>query len=558
MNVRFNTRINTANENIPADDRAPFRLLRPAFIGGLFFFLVLVFTFSSQRALWECITDDAFISFRYVERLISGQGLTFNAGEAVEGFSNPLWVLWLAADAFVSGDDVVLLARAWGLAFFLATFLALGWFCAVLTSPVRERVFLFVSALLLLTPGVQVYATLGLEVPQLMFLLVLGSAATAHTLENRRREKPYAVLFLFAAVCFGLVGLSRPEGILYVALWGISIAFAWRVRPFWLLALGGGISTAPFAAYEAFRLSYYGAWLPNTAIAKSSSVFGDWPLLSEWAQWMPTTFGLVAVILALGVTVRGAKHPVPALQSLVLAAAGALVAGLVFQYYAGTDWMLFGRFIVPVWPLALVCLCACVEAGILMRQISPWRALSLRAVIIAASFGGWMVVSIPFLSNQGTAAMLMRGGDSVRAAQWLAKNFPEPLTVGTYRLGAVSYYAPQHTFFDFLGLTDKAQALAVRAAAQREKEDAERNGDALWRVSRVTPDNPLFMAKKPDIVLAIRPDHVEEGRTPIEDERDLLMQNGYTLVRSFRQGNSDFMDIWVKKTVLSARLPAFD
>ena len=43
------------------------------------------------------IADDALISLRYSQRLLAGQGLTWNPGERVEGYSNLLWVLCCAA-----------------------------------------------------------------------------------------------------------------------------------------------------------------------------------------------------------------------------------------------------------------------------------------------------------------------------------------------------------------------------------------------------------------------------------------------------------------------------
>src|SRR5512143_1281620 len=47
---------------------------------------------------YRFLTDDAFISFRYARHLAMGQGLVFNpGGERVEGYSNFLWVLILAA-----------------------------------------------------------------------------------------------------------------------------------------------------------------------------------------------------------------------------------------------------------------------------------------------------------------------------------------------------------------------------------------------------------------------------------------------------------------------------
>ena len=46
------------------------------------------------------IQDDAYISFRYVQNFVDGNGLVFNIGEKVEGYTNLLWVLILSMFAF--------------------------------------------------------------------------------------------------------------------------------------------------------------------------------------------------------------------------------------------------------------------------------------------------------------------------------------------------------------------------------------------------------------------------------------------------------------------------
>ena len=40
--------------------------------------------------------DDCFISFRYARHLVAGEGLVWNPGERVEGYTNFLWVLLMA------------------------------------------------------------------------------------------------------------------------------------------------------------------------------------------------------------------------------------------------------------------------------------------------------------------------------------------------------------------------------------------------------------------------------------------------------------------------------
>src|SRR2546421_10679033 len=48
--------------------------------------------------IYRFLTDDAYISFRYARNLSHGAGLVFNpGGPAVEGVSNFLWGLMLAA-----------------------------------------------------------------------------------------------------------------------------------------------------------------------------------------------------------------------------------------------------------------------------------------------------------------------------------------------------------------------------------------------------------------------------------------------------------------------------
>src|ERR1700738_1680717 len=50
--------------------------------------------------------DDAFISFRYAENLARGAGLVYNPGERVEGYTNFLWVLIIAAVYRLGGESL--------------------------------------------------------------------------------------------------------------------------------------------------------------------------------------------------------------------------------------------------------------------------------------------------------------------------------------------------------------------------------------------------------------------------------------------------------------------
>ncbi len=66
----------------------------------------------------DCLSDDAFISYRYARNWADGHGPVFNPGQArpVEGYTNFLWTAFLAA-ALKIGFDPETTSRAAGLLF---------------------------------------------------------------------------------------------------------------------------------------------------------------------------------------------------------------------------------------------------------------------------------------------------------------------------------------------------------------------------------------------------------------------------------------------------------
>src|SRR5512143_302818 len=70
----------------------------------------------------DYLSDDAFITFRYARNLARGEGLVYNPGERVEGYTNFLEVVILAG-LHRLGADLVRAGRALGLASAAATVL---------------------------------------------------------------------------------------------------------------------------------------------------------------------------------------------------------------------------------------------------------------------------------------------------------------------------------------------------------------------------------------------------------------------------------------------------
>ncbi len=215
------------------------------------------------------LADDAFISFRYARNLLEGNGLVFNPGERVEGYSNFLWVLELAALWGAFGLKPEHTAQWLSVAFTVATVGAMAWQVYRLPA-LRHRALVGWMALGLVC-GSATFAMWtsagGLETRQFTFFIVLAVVCL-----SLYRAKPAGLLA--ASLSLAAAAYTRPEGPLIAVCcfgWFIvqSVADSGRLRLDWR-ALARLV--APFAvlvaAHYLFRYAYYGEWLPNTYYAK--------------------------------------------------------------------------------------------------------------------------------------------------------------------------------------------------------------------------------------------------------------------------------------------------
>lgn len=72
-----------------------------------------------SRVYFNYQSDDAYITYRYARNLADGIGPVWNRGEHVEGYSNFLWMVLLAALRKLS-VDTVFAGRSLGFAFSVA------------------------------------------------------------------------------------------------------------------------------------------------------------------------------------------------------------------------------------------------------------------------------------------------------------------------------------------------------------------------------------------------------------------------------------------------------
>ena len=215
------------------------------------------------------LCDEAFISFRYARNLLEGHGLVFNPGEYVEGYSNFLWVLELAALRGAFGLEPDQAAPWLSVACTAGTVAAMLWWVARTPSLHHRKLVAWMALGLVCSSATFAVWTSGGGFETRQFTLFVVLAVVCLSLyRNSRRGLLAASLSLAAAAC------TRPEGPLLAAC-----CFAWfamqrradtgRWRPARRDVL---VLVGPFAFFVAahylFRYGYYGEWLPNAWYAR--------------------------------------------------------------------------------------------------------------------------------------------------------------------------------------------------------------------------------------------------------------------------------------------------
>ena len=284
------------------------------------------------------LTDDAFISFRYVRNLLEGHGLVFNRGERVEGYSNFLWVLELALLWGVFGLRPEHAAPWLSVAFTAGTIALMLWWVARLPA-LRNRILVAWMALGLVCSSATFAVWTsggGLETRQFTFFVVLAVVCLSLYRESRRA-------LLAVSLSLAAAALIRPEGPLFAVC-----CFAWYAvqRRVDTGRWGGGWREAAclvipvvvlVAGHYLFRYAYYGEWLPNTYYAKHVRPWYDMGLRYLWAAALET--GLYLLLpLAVVSLVKGWRerrcltYALPLLCIVSHAAYIARIGGDHFEY----------------------------------------------------------------------------------------------------------------------------------------------------------------------------------------------------------------------------------
>lgn len=480
------------------------------------------------------VADDAFISLRYSERLLAGKGLTWTDGPPVEGYSNLLWTV-LCAGLGALGLDLVLAARILG---FLGMTAVLG---AILWA-VRPRHAFGVAAALVgmlgfaLAGPTGAWLIGGLEQPLVAGLLAWSLALCLPWLQQ---EQIRARQLLAPGLVLALLTVSRADAAMLVAAacLGVVLVHGVRDRRGWRRALM--LAALPLAAFLGqlwFRLSYYDAWVPNTALVKVAFTLErlgtGWEYTYTAALACAPLLVLGASSLAAGVWQRGPGWRQAGflwIVALVWAAYVLFIGGDIFPAY---------RHWIPV--LVPVCMSAALGIRALARL---WPRLQWPGVLVAVITVALFAVS-QVRNPENHRAVTERweyNGEVIGRLLHRAFGSPEhpekePL-LAAQAVGAICYYAKLPSL-DMLGLND-------RHIAEQRPEDF---GTGL--IGHELGDGAYILGRAPDLIVFCGPTGRKEpcSRGGKEMVKDPAFHRDYQLV--YFRGTQPFEvvgRIWVRR-----------
>jgi len=399
------------------------------------------------------LSDDAFISFRYAQNWMHGNGLVFNPGERVEGYTNFLWTALVALPipiGIAPEEASVILCMA-----SLVAALA-----AVALIARRLGGGLPIAAVLL--GANYTFACFGTSGLETMF----ATALVWWSVERALAESP------LSAGVLGVAGaMARPDhAVFYLALIGAMALDPGQRKHLVRFAIP---LLAVYAPYFVCRWRYYGAFLPNTFYAKSAtgSYFeqgflyaytffigsGAWAALPAAAVgWIVLRGNLLGRFLAIGLP--------------------------VYAYYVmkiGGDFM-YGRF----WVVALPGLLLVAQIG--MRRLAVLAVLAFLVavptrILHPSELRWYLADAATFYHLTSFHPVSMQSGEFTYG-KVLGRHLKQSgATLSSGSIGMIGYYGGMR-MVDESGLTETG--LAHEPLLRRGRPGHERKASMEYRLSR--------------------------------------------------------------------------
>ncbi len=384
--------------------------------------------------------------------------MVYNPGEPVEGYTNLLWVLLVAAGIKLELAPLAVAQTLGRVAYVAAVPL-----CALLAHRAArgrwsDLLALAPLAWLLLPSDYASFAGTGLETT-FFSAQVLAFAAIEHkSFPAIPTQQSVRWRWLHGILPTTIV-LTRPDGALFVAasIFVTTIAIA---RSKWRLAGAArtllstsihllrhyGLFFVAMISFAVWKLTYYGTLIPNTYYAKRSSE----PMREaglEYVEFFLSSYPHVFVLGTLCVLAVGLP-PQPRLRPLTAWAGLSIALFTAYVVNAGGDFMHY-RFAFHVYPL----IAALAGLGVLtLARVSSPAAVLVVGLVFAVGPGKPKMEKR--FGMQSHALMTKFAEEGIRSAPAIEQKTPPQTILAAKLAGTVAYYSDRTTI-DQWGLTDR-------------------------------------------------------------------------------------------------------
>ena len=415
--------------------------------------------YAYARLFQRTYIDDTYITLVYVRNLAEHASWGFFPGQTTNTATSPLNAMVLAAFAKVTGSALTTVALTTAIEWTLTLAVLLGISRRVMGT---AHAGLVTFAILITNP--LLLSAIGLE-GDLSILLLL----TALLLFLARRWPALAV-------ALGLLTLTRPEGVLFLAIVLVLLPAGWRTRGQLLLTYG--LTILPWYLFSWIHL---GSLIPDTLLIKldqqpweGTTQFGNGPLL--YLDHFPAaTLGSVWPLAFVPFALPVLRRATPVVRRAL--AALAVYAVVHYLAYAALGVPPFHWYYTP--QVVAIAVLGGVGAGELLRRLSR-RTGSVRRTLSYAATALPAVAVVTLLAGPGSAldqAAIHSNWarpDQYRAiAATIQAEIPPDATVDFRgEVGTLSYYSDRYLLDTF---TDMRR---TGAAIDRLRDG--RSGPARW------------------------------------------------------------------------------
>lgn len=461
------------------------------------------------------LSDDAFISYRYAKNFLDGNGLVFNPGEIVEGYTNFLWVM-VSASLMKFNLDPLGGTRILTLIFSFLTLLV-TYLISIKIFNVNGWISFLGVSLLAFNPGFVLWSYSGMETIFFTLLITTGSYFILSFISQNKTKSLY-----LASLFFSIAALTRPEGVYFFILnflfAGIFLIVNSKeknrtggLKKIFIPAL---IFILVYGIYFYWRYSYYGFILPNTFYAKTG--FDD-----QISRGIYYCYKFYRESLFMGMLlIFPAYLIIKEFRNVKILYMTFIITGFtVYIILIGGDNLLVQRFFIPVMPLVFTMIMLGMRRSFMDFNFPKSLRIIIAAIIISSTI--FVLLDSRTFPMYGVSRTLTYYETLKKAGLWLKENSKPGESLAVESAGIIPYYSGLKSY-DRLGLSD----LHISHSGKYDKGARDKN-DEEYILAEKKPDYfvdafpTLEKKQKPDLIkgdVVYKYHSVPIGKGVIEDK----------------------------------------